>query len=89
MLDQRRQAHEHAGCLARPTWPRPGAGGCSESVSSRQLAAEKRATQTGGPAQLVAITQKRSIGMHCNKYQMKEHIIQIQNIYLSITESQL
>ena len=36
-------------------------------------AAEKRATQTGGPAKLVAIAQKRSNGMHCDKYQMKEH----------------
>ena len=63
MLDQRRQAHGHAGCLVRPTWPRPGAGGGSESVSSRHLAAEKRATQTGGPAKLVAIAQKRSIGI--------------------------
>ena len=66
MLDQRRLAHGHAGCLERTKWPRPGAGGGSESNSSRQHDAEKHATQTGGPAKLVAIAQKRNLGMHCN-----------------------
>ena len=41
---------------------------------------KKRATQTGGPAKLVASAQKRNNNVHFNKYQMKEHIIQIQKI---------
>ena len=57
-------------------WRGPRGPGRERAVAqraSRQHAAGKRATQTGGPAKLVAIAQKRSNGMHCDKYQMKEH----------------